>query len=213
MSCQITSKRTGFTLLELLVVIAIIGLLASIITVSVNLARIKARDAKRIADFKQIQNALALYYDDNGKYPIYWGPDIRSSFSDTNWIPELQQYFPGGKIPTNPDVASSNACWTALNPPGSTPQEICRNEPLQTCPGRMWYHYTTSQNGSNYLLYTFLENRKNPNVNWCTGKDPPCDIGVWHGWGSNYIVHGPDYIDVEGDSGAPDIKGRLPCDT
>jgi len=63
-------KKSGFTLIELLVVIAIIGLLASIVLVSLNSARAKARDAKRIADIRQIQAALEMYYDQNGTYPI-----------------------------------------------------------------------------------------------------------------------------------------------
>jgi len=63
------TKQKGFTLIELLVVIAIIGLLASIVMVSLNSARTKARDAKRISDFKQIQTALEMFYDQVGKYP------------------------------------------------------------------------------------------------------------------------------------------------
>ena len=62
-------KNKGFTLIELLVVIAIIGLLATIVMVSLNSARAKARDAKRLADAKAIVVALALYYDKNGQYP------------------------------------------------------------------------------------------------------------------------------------------------
>src|SRR5579863_4121632 len=60
---------TGFTLIELLVVIAIIGLLASIILASLNTARQKGRDAKRISDVKELQLALELYYDANNQYP------------------------------------------------------------------------------------------------------------------------------------------------
>lgn len=63
------SNQRGFTLIELLVVIAIIGLLASIVLVSLNNARTKARDAKRISDFRQIQAALEMFYDQTGKYP------------------------------------------------------------------------------------------------------------------------------------------------
>lgn len=60
----------GFTLIELLVVIAIIGILASIILASLNSARQKGRDARRIADLNQYQKALTLFYDDNvQQYP------------------------------------------------------------------------------------------------------------------------------------------------
>ena len=63
-------KRTrGFTLIELLVVIAIIGMLSSVVLASLNTARAKARDARRVSDLKQMQLALELYYDSNGSYP------------------------------------------------------------------------------------------------------------------------------------------------
>ena len=54
----------GFTLIELLVVIAIIGLLSSVILASLNTARMKGRDARRLADVKQLQLALELYSSD-----------------------------------------------------------------------------------------------------------------------------------------------------
>ncbi|MFH0856720.1 MAG: prepilin-type N-terminal cleavage/methylation domain-containing protein, partial [bacterium] len=63
-------NRKGFTLIELLVVIAIIGLLSTLAVVSLNTARAKARDARRISDVKQIQTALELYYNDKGAYPV-----------------------------------------------------------------------------------------------------------------------------------------------
>ena len=62
--------KRGFTLIELLVVIFIIGLLASIVVISVNSARKKARDARRIADLDTVRTALELYADaNNGLYP------------------------------------------------------------------------------------------------------------------------------------------------
>ncbi len=62
-------SNKGFTLIELLVVVAIIGILSSVVLASLKTAREKARDAQRISDIKQIQNAIEMYYNDNGFYP------------------------------------------------------------------------------------------------------------------------------------------------
>jgi len=61
-------KQRGFTLIELLVVIAIIGILASIVLVSLGGARTKARDARRQSDIRQIQLAMEMYYDSGQAY-------------------------------------------------------------------------------------------------------------------------------------------------
>jgi prepilin-type N-terminal cleavage/methylation domain-containing protein len=88
-------RSNGFTLIELLVVIAIIGLLASIILASLNTARQKGRDAKRVSDVKEIQLALELYYDANSGYPTSLAPLAPSYIS---------------AIPTDP--SSSATCTT-----------------------------------------------------------------------------------------------------
>lgn len=62
-------SKQGFTLIELLVVIAIIGMLATLSIVALNTARSRSRDAKRVADIKQLQTALELYYNDWSGYP------------------------------------------------------------------------------------------------------------------------------------------------
>lgn len=62
-------KSKGFTLIELLVVIAIIGVLSAVVLVSLNSARAKSRDARRLSDVRQIMTALEIYYNDNGAYP------------------------------------------------------------------------------------------------------------------------------------------------
>lgn len=51
-------KKKGFTLIELLVVIGIIGVLATISVASLNSARQKARDTRRITDVKQMSTLL-----------------------------------------------------------------------------------------------------------------------------------------------------------
>ena len=58
-------NQKGFTLIELLVVIAIIGVLSTIVLVSLNTARQKARDVRRVSDMRQVALALEMYYDDN----------------------------------------------------------------------------------------------------------------------------------------------------
>ena len=67
-SQKLTGKK-GFTLIELLVVIAVIGILASVILVGVASFRGKGRDARRVSDVRQLQNALELYFTSNASYP------------------------------------------------------------------------------------------------------------------------------------------------
>lgn len=93
-------RRGGFTLVELLVVISIIGILSSLSMVSVNIARQRARDAKRKADIAQIQLALYLYYDDNLRFPIVDETVMLPENAVGNW-PELADSLNGtetGKV-------------------------------------------------------------------------------------------------------------------
>lgn len=62
-------RGKGFTLIELLVVISIVGLLSSIVLVSLNSARLKAREASRQATINQIILAFKSYQATNGSYP------------------------------------------------------------------------------------------------------------------------------------------------
>jgi len=59
----------GFTLIELLVVIAIIGILSSVVLASLNSARKKGRDARRVSDIMQIRTAFELFFDSCRQYP------------------------------------------------------------------------------------------------------------------------------------------------
>lgn len=82
---MLKSFKKGFTLIELLVVIAIIGVLASIVIVSLSSSKAKGRDAKRISDIKTIQLALETYYNDFQSYPVA----LNSSPFVPNYLPAL----------------------------------------------------------------------------------------------------------------------------
>ncbi len=81
-------NQRGFTLIEMLVVVTIIGLLSSALLVGLSEARARARDSRRLADIRQIQNGLENLYFESGSYPL----DVYAAVSET--LPEDPQ---GGK--------------------------------------------------------------------------------------------------------------------
>lgn len=75
-------EKRGFTLVEILIVVSIIGLLASIVLVGLGSFRSRGRDARRIADLRQTQNALELYYSKFGSYPLVTWDQLEQAFVD-----------------------------------------------------------------------------------------------------------------------------------
>lgn len=62
-------KKSGFTLIELLVVISIIAIIIALVLPNFLGARVRARDAARKAELRELKLALRLYYNDYQNYP------------------------------------------------------------------------------------------------------------------------------------------------
>jgi prepilin-type N-terminal cleavage/methylation domain-containing protein len=69
MKSETKQLKKGFTLLELLVVIAIIGLVSTIVIVSLESTRRKSRDARRWSDIRAIQSAIEVCINNGGSMP------------------------------------------------------------------------------------------------------------------------------------------------
>ncbi len=123
----------GFTLIELLVVIAIIGILATLSVVALNNARAKSRDAKRVADIKNIQTALALYYNDKKEYPITLtaGQPLFSTSLDGAGNIVTSTYI--SAIPSAPTPADGSNCNTTNNTLTYSTSSDLQTYTLSTC--------------------------------------------------------------------------------
>ena len=150
-------QQKGFTLIELLVVIAIIGLLASIVLVSLQGAAASARDGKRDAEAGESSSALRktleVYYNANGSYP--W--NVASEGID------------GCCLENNSDVKDALAEYLSdeLKDPLYDPDEPDTLD-------RQCYRYKTINSGENYKVL----------VNYETGGYK--EISSWGGGGISY---------------------------
>jgi len=83
--------KKGFTLIELLVVIAIIGILASIVMVSMSGATNQAKDARIQGDLTQVRSIAELIRNNNSSYALVCSStNIGFDFTDTNYGTQLK---------------------------------------------------------------------------------------------------------------------------
>jgi len=98
---KISSLKNGFTLVELMIVIVIIGVLTTLIIVSLDNTKMTARNARRLADIKQIQLALKMYYNDAGEFPASITAGSSISRGGANYML---------RVPSSPKPWPDNGC-------------------------------------------------------------------------------------------------------
>ncbi len=136
---QNKNNRSGFTLIEMLIVVAIIGILAGAVLVGLGPVQRQGRDSRRIADLRQVQNALELYYNKCG-------------------------YYPGAAQAASPCGAFSQInSWASLSAAVTGSTLGVNKVPNDPSSGRN-YFYGTNGTGSSYAIGATLEDVNNPNL-------------------------------------------------
>ena len=119
-------RQKGFTLIELLVVIAIIGILATVVMVSLNSARGKGANASVKANLRNVMTQAELKYDtDGGTYAAVC--------AETTIAKALDAASSAGAGNTNSDVCNNSAgAWAASAPLKSAEAAQALASSLQT---------------------------------------------------------------------------------
>lgn len=149
------NKKGGFTLIELLVVIAIIGILSSVVLVSLNSARKKGTDTRVISDVQETRTALESGYNGSGY------PDLVLGSTNANC---------NGVLNVNTAGATYTNCVTSTGPDAaniSTLSTDATNEGgnlfISTNPTATAYAIR-GQLSSNASIYFCIDSRGNSNT-------------------------------------------------
>lgn len=133
--------KKGFTLIEVLIVVGIIGLLASVVLSGLGSVRSRGRDARRVADLRQVQQGLELYYT-------------------------RCQFYPGGADCAAGDIQGGSTSWDQLTSAlknsnlGITTvstDPLCKKNETN-CED----NYVYSSDGDEYVLQAALEDKDSP---------------------------------------------------
>jgi len=148
--------KKGFTLIELLIVVAIIGVLSSVVLLGLGPVQRQGRDARRLSDLREVQNALELY---NNKLSSY--PDMNSA--------------------DQTDVGTWTALSNAIGAANLGVSVPLPNDPKSRNAAPISYMYGVLAPGlDQYVIAAQLEDPTNPNL---TNSATAVTLGVgWPGW-------------------------------
>lgn len=166
-------NKRGFTLIELLVVVSIIGVLSSVVLSSLNSARIRARDAKRVSDINSLDTAMQLSYDDNGQY-------LECDYGTNTGGCDLLNFFGAG---TMADSSLDGNFMALLQPKYMNTSAI---DPVNNLSRGYFYVFSSGTfKGVNwdYIIAAHLEDPNNPALRGGLFYGDP-DYGTWYAKGA-----------------------------
>ncbi|MBP6931755.1 MAG: type II secretion system protein [Candidatus Pacebacteria bacterium] len=146
-------RSKGFTLIELLVVIAIIGIFSTLIIGNLNSARKRARDARRMADFRNLSTALDLYYDINSEIFPCGDAGSGSYMWDGSGSSGFLNGTHGSSVPNC--VGTTGGLYTTGIISNPAPLD-----PVNSV-GTSIYAYLVTANRKSYIMFTTFEDSTN----------------------------------------------------
>jgi prepilin-type N-terminal cleavage/methylation domain-containing protein len=183
------NNKKGFMLIEVMIVITILSLLAQIILTVTNDVRGRARDAKRVAEFRNFAAALEIFHAKYGMYPCGDASNGRGGMIDSSYS---YPFLDGGGKPTGPPPECTADPIRGLYAADMFGYE--QYEPFGHDDPTKSYVYEVTGNRQNYILYTKLEHPSNANKmlkddGYCANLYevlmgdmgfPPVDAGLVH---------------------------------
>lgn len=147
--------RKAFTLIELLVVISIIAILATVVFVNYNGAKVRARDNQRITDLANVKNAITMYEADRNAFPV--NPYAGSACGFPGNSPRALSHFAGVFYPCLEELVTSG---------------YIDKLPEDPQPTLKMYAYFNYGSLGYYILFANTENpRINPDLRTVVCKD------------------------------------------
>lgn len=175
----------GFTLIELLVVITIVGILAAVLLVNFSESTEFSRDVQRKADLKELQAAVELYKNENGRYPEGCnGPSVWSGQIGTSYVcsDSSSQYIIGlapkyiRKLPTDPKLNGNQSGYIyTTNADGSVYKIMAKNTVESEV---VDYNNPFKSCDVSGLAYTSCSNTVVPPFNAAEEALDHCDAGI-----------------------------------